>query len=46
MDKPENKLSDVFAIINQAKLDLEKLLPELCEVCELPASMCQCEDHC
>lgn len=44
--EPEKfNLSDFFSLINKAHEDLQKLLPELCEVCNLPASDCNCEEH-
>ena len=43
--EPEKfNLSDFFSLINKAHEDLQKLLPELCEVCEKPAWECECED--
>jgi hypothetical protein len=38
------KLSDFFSLINEAHLELPKLLPELCEVCGKPAWECDCEE--
>lgn len=37
---------EFFNTISKAKAKLEKLLPPVCEICGLPASDCDCEDHC
>lgn len=41
----ERKLADFFALINEAHADLQKLLPEVCEVCGKTADECECEEH-
>jgi hypothetical protein len=38
------KLSDFFKLINEAHAELQKMLPELCELCGKPAWECECED--
>jgi predicted amidophosphoribosyltransferase len=36
------KLSDFFGLINEAHLELQKLLPELCEVCGKQYNFIEC----
>jgi hypothetical protein len=44
METKYPKLSDFFALINEAHADLQKLLPPVCDNCGLPDDECKCDE--